>query len=1292
LRDRVLFEEKPKKFLTKFNIAVLIIFTALSISLITGYKIVKNKVISLLSNTTDLGAAIIIPQDFEVDFPFKFTWKSITIKFLQGTNLFFENPKITIDPKLTTRRELLNISIDSIYAKIISGDSSESSMDIQAINQPDLWLPFRVSVNLNKAAVDVKDVGTWKLDSLTVVKSGRQKRFFIRAKGIRGTHLTRNLFLNADYRWNASFADASISISDRISDSLTFMLNAPRQHLEDLSGEIKAEVASLPFWLKGKWPSEAPKIEKISLLSNTHINALTGKLDFDLQMKTKIGEVWQLPALDATITANGTNAGISQSEILLKGRGGESIKFKGNIDTNLDGSGELEAKGISITLGPETLPTDVKIHRITKKGNSVSANFTTEAGSNFTANLADIDNPVITFSANIAPKEPWAVQWCGDEMLRLASPTILTGSFAFKETILKANLKTKVPYAYYAAAEDFDVSFWLDSEGVRFSNGTIKRRGNESTFSGKVMWNEEYFTFKLNQSSGGEAEIYGTLDPKIELRLQNINTAELPFADTAMLKGYNGLVSGKLNHDFINEKGQASVSLSTVIKDFAVNANADVEMHRDSLTARKIEIEHNNKKIEGNLLALLPSQARKELEILRAKLRISDMDLTSIFAMFEDSTLLSGYANGSLELSEKKGLLGEIIFTKIALRGLDSNTARFPNLYLNAIGDSVTVANRVFLGHDGLWDGTLQTVMKNTKTKGDFPISVSYSTNNMGNKGNLKFNGSLSKDFKNISGNIQVLGDWFLPTGTDEIKNANINIAARTALGKNALDSLTATFSTGRNIYKMDMLSIPFSLSGRIRRGTVFADSIFAYGQNDEKITAKLQFDLNEANIKDLSFNTKQFTLSLDNGQLVRIKNGSGKTMLDSAGVTITADLPSILYRLESADYGNAEVILKGQAVYRLPFKIGRTQANSRIEGNFEISKASYNKILDLVPDPLHIDRTWKSLNKFLAPFLKEARGSATEKAALTSRPTDLRIRIQTGREEAVVNTNFAVFAFVVDMWVQGTTKNILLSGDINATGGGQVGYSDFAMYKLSTLRVYWQNTSVKQGMIDARLANNYQFCANKDEACDIYVDLRGPLSKPNVLPSTNCNVEASPALIYYSMLLGCISENYEDGTNIDRDKIVGKVFGKAMSSTINRIVGGKVIGDIDFKWKILNDTQQEEDTNYVRVPISLAKWVKNLDLIFGYTNTNENSTNPRYDQSYEVGLRYLLPVFDSTDVNRNLIDPSLEISTNLVARRYFPTETANDETRLEKNVGLTYRHRFWDACILGIGYCKLAE
>ena len=1270
---------------------LLILLAAFVVFLFFGYRIVKDKAIYYLSSPIDIGSAIIIPQGFETDFPFKFSWESVKVKFMQGSDLTFKNPKISFDPKLTTRRELLNISIDSVHAKIIPSAGTTGSTEIEHMSHPDLWLPFRVSINVNKAAVEVKDIGNWNLDSLVAAKSGRQKRVYIRAKNIKGTHLAKKLFLNAEYRWNESFVDAALSISDRANDSLAFILNAPRLHLEDLSADINANVANLPFWLKDKWPKDAPIIENIAIHSNASVNILTGKAYFDLSLKTKTGKIWQLPAFDVTITALGNNSGISQSEILLKGANGESVQFKGNIDKNLDGSGELEAKGINITLGPQTLPTDVKIHRITKKGNSASANFTTGAGSNFTARVADLNNPIIIFSADLAPKEPWAVQWCGD-MLKLANPTVLTGSFSFKEILLKANLKTKVPYAYHTTVDEFEVSLWLNKSGIHFPKGTIKRKGYKSEFTGEVIWDKEYFTFKLEQPSGGEAEVYGTFSPKIDLTLKNINTLELPFADTSMLRGYNGFVTGTWNHDFEEKNGKASVSLSTVIRDFAVNGKADIEMLGDSLIAKNIEIEHNKKRVEGYLFALLPSEARKEMEIKKANLNIADMNLVSLLAMFNDSTLSSGFANGNLEFNEKTGLRGEIIFTQIALTGLDPGIARFPNLYLEANGDSVKISNRVFLGYDGLWDGALKAVLSKPKEKSDLPFRVSYAASNIDNKGELVFDGFISKDFKSIFGNAQVQGDWFLPSGMGEIRKTDINITAKAALGKNILDSLTAVFNTGQNIYKAGIFEIPFALNGRVRRGTLFVDSAFVYGQNDEKITAALQFDLKKANIRDLSFNTKQFTLSFLNDHLIQIKNGTGRTALDSAGITVFADLPAIFYRMENTNYGKAGATLKGRAVYRLPFQTSQSQTNPSITGNFEISRATYQKDFELIPDPLQIDKTLKNINKFLVSLVREKRVSSNERNALTGRPTTLDIKIQTGSEAALVNTSVAEFAFVVDVAVTGTTRNILLAGDINAIGGGKIGHKDLTMFDLSSLRLYWRTSPVKQGEIDLSFSNDYPFCVD-DEKCKISVNVTGPLAKLNMEPTASCDIEASPALIYYSMLLGCISRDYESGVSIDRDRAFGKLVGKTMSSTINRVVGGNMVGDIDFKWKWLNEASQEEDTNYVRIPIDLSKWVENLEFVLGFTSTgdNNNNPNPSYDKSYEIGFRYKLPVFDSTDTNRNLIEPSLNIETNLVARQYILTDDATDETRLEKNVGLIYSHKFWDPCILGIGYCKMA-
>jgi hypothetical protein len=1274
-----------------FKLLFIVLIALLPVFLFFGYKNVKEKIIFFLSNPIDLGNVLIIPEGFQSDSLFKLEWKSIKVTF-DSTSLFFEKPKISLHLMFGNKRELLNVSIDSIHASINPQASNDSS-SWEHISHPDLWLPFRVSVSTNKLVVDVKDIGSWNLNSLIAVKSGRQKRFYIKTGSIKGTYLARSLFLDADYRWSEVFSDASISLTDKKNDSIAITVNAPREKLEDLSAEIKANVANLPFWLKDKWPEAAPAIGKIALYSNASINILHSKADFNLSLQTSVGEFWQLPAFNAAITASGNTSGISQSEISLKGKNGESIKIKGNINKNLDGSAELEIEGISLALGPEVLPAGAKFHKITKEGNSVSTNFTTKAGSNFVAKIADLNEPVVVFSADLAPEEPWAVQWTG-EMVKLENPTILTGSFSFKDVLLKANLKTKVPFAYYAAADELDVNLWLNSEGIHFPHGTIKRGGYKSDFTGEVMWFERHFTFKLNQSHGGSAEIHGTLDPKIKLSLQNLNSLELPYADPNMLKGYSGFVSGNWNQDFENRRGKASVSLSTEIKNYNVKAKSDIEMIGDSIVVKNFELEQDEKKIEGYLFGLLPAETRKNFEIQQASVNVPYMNMVSILAVFKDSTLLSGMTSGGLKYNKNTGLTGGFTFSKIAVRGLDPNNISFPNLKLEASGHSAKISAPIFLT-GGLWNGNLELNVNNIGNKNDLPISISYAANNIDNAGSLKFEGLISKDIHSISGDAQVLGDWFLPNGVGEIKNINISISAKSVLGKDILDSLTANFSSMRNFYEMGIFKIPFTFGGHIQKGIISVDSVFIYGEQNEKITAKLLFDINKANLKDLSFNTEQFTLFLLNEHWIKIRNGSGKTKWDSTGITIFAQLPSISYRMESTEYGTASATLKGNAAYHFPFQIGQSQTNSSITGNFEISKASYRNTIDLMPDPLHLDKTLKAINKFLESLVKEKRVNTTETLALTNRPTTLNIKVQTsGMEAATISSNLAAFAFVVNVSVLGTTRNILLSGDVNAVGNGKIGYNGLTMFDLSHLRLYWRDTPIKQGVIDLRASNNYPFCTpenSNEKDCTIFLNVTGPFAGLNMQPTANCDIEASPALIYYSMLLGCISEDYASGSIVDRNKVTGKILGKFMSSAINRSFGGNVVGNIDLKIQIFSEKlAQEQDTSYIRVPISLSRWVSNLEAVLGLTS--DESLDRHYDKSYEVGLRYSLPVFDSADVNRNFIDPSLDLNANLVARSYLSTtENTHDETRLEKNIGLLYSHKFWDPCILGIGRCKIA-
>ena len=71
--------------------------------------------------------------------------------------------------------------------------------------------------------------------------------------------------------------------------------------------------------------------------------------------------------------------------------------------------------------------------------------------------------------------------------------------------------------------------------------------------------------------------------------------------------------------------------------------------------------------------------------------------------------------------------------------------------------------------------------------------------------------------------------------------------------------------------------------------------------------------------------------------------------------------------------------------------------------------------------------------------------------------------------------------------------------------------------------------------------------------------------------------------------------------------------------------------------------------------------------------------------------MSYKLPVFkDSTYSHKNHIAPSLNLNGQLISKQYLTnTGTGGNENRLEKNIGLNYGYKFWNACLLGIGHCE---
>ena len=373
-----------------------------------------------------------------------------------------------------------------------------------------------------------------------------------------------------------------------------------------------------------------------------------------------------------------------------------------------------------------------------------------------------------------------------------------------------------------------------------------------------------------------------------------------------------------------------------------------------------------------------------------------------------------------------------------------------------------------------------------------------------------------------------------------------------------------------------------------------------------------------------------------------------------------------------------------------IPHSIDGFIRNKSIEGNITIDKAVYKKDLEIEVTPSSMDKILAMLNNAIARLRKTESKEAKISAAS---PINLSVHVMDTQKDSIeILSPFAAFPFTFDIWVLGNTNRPLLRGDVTNANAGFIGVKDVYNFDLNYFRISWSDVPWQKGVLDVSSSQELPYCTatddNQNETCPINLDMQGTLTNPQATPNSNCGRESSSAAIYYNIFLGCIADDTDENT--DWNKLAGKAIGKFLSSTANKTLGGEYIGDIDMKVMLFNsNTSNDRDSSYFKVPVSLDRWVKDLSLIFGYTQGQ--SEHPTYDQALQFGVNYTLPVFREKEYShKNHINPTLSLSGLLVSKQYLTnTGTEGNENRIEKNVGVNYPYRFWNPCLLGIGHCE---
>ncbi len=1246
----------------------------------------------ILSSPHSFGSLEISPHGHRQDGYLTHHWDSIAIK--KGENTFIlRNTDLDItlfqeNRNIQLQAGEVNVNISSAgppKEKNVETDSSPPSLP----EQVKFYVP--VSIGVGKLTVDVDSSKHWEAKDISLKSEGSTKARFS-ADSIKGDFVKHPAKVGV----SLDFQSDQIKMKGKVvagPDSIAVDATTSKKNLAAVSTTTSLDVKKVEDWLPVKIPKGAPTIGKLHVQTKASLHPKTGKPNYDVTIKTRIGEFWPLMPLNATIRVKGDQKRF-HSDVLLKNDEGGTIHLTADMDTKLNGTASGKVEKMSALFGPQMMPLDMTIHSAEKKGNKITAKVETRQGSVVEANI-DLDSDIpVTYTGDMSPLEPWALDWTKGEL-------VLKDRFKVYGTVFdgKTRIFVKIPnveYAYQMKADSLQTVLLIDKHGIDFSKGIIYTPKETFDFTGDVVWDEPapHTSWNVTQRHGGSARAYVTIMDSItiDVSADQVEISTIPFAKTKLNEKLNGKVTGRWTQNFDTNVGKADVSMDGYFDPYNLKGSISARQNGDTIFIDKAEAIQSQNKVQGEAIFILPNDSNPDfkptgvlpIQVIHAWAASEKFNIPLLLDPINDTTFTSGFINGDIAYEEKIGLQGNIEFTDIEFSKIPPYLFNIKKMNLFAEGSKVELNAYLGIGGGG-WTGTTQVTLDNVFNDKRH-LSLSHSTDN---GGNLWAEGFIDTALV-FTGNINMNGSWFIPGTVSEIKKTDLQIAL-TANIREGINGITADLQTDSTFYQPPKLNYMFPLRarGHLEKGILNITEASTQNDSAETISGTLQFDLNNMQLQGIDLQSEKYTIRTKHHTLL-LENISSHMEDNSDALILSTELASIQYLFNHESFGDAEVLGQGDIKFVIPHSIDGFIRNKSIEGNITIDKAVYKKDLEIEVTPSSMDKILAMLNNAIARLRKTESKEAKISAAS---PINLSVHVMDTQKDSIeILSPFAAFPFTFDIWVLGNTNRPLLRGDVTNANAGFIGVKDVYNFDLNYFRISWSDVPWQKGVLDVSSSQELPYCTetddNQNETCPINLDIQGTLTNPQATPNSNCGRESSSAAIYYNIFLGCIADDTDENT--DWNKLAGKAIGKFLSSTANKTLGGEYIGDIDMKVMLFNsNTSNDRDSSYFKVPVSLDRWVKDLSLIFGYTQ--DQSENPTYDQALQFGVNYTLPVFREKEYShKNHINPTLSLSGLLVSKQYLTnTGTEGNENRIEKNVGVNYTYRFWNPCLLGIGHCE---
>ena len=1162
----------------------------------------------------------------------------------------------------------------------------------EPIEFPDnIRIPFPVKCSLGRLNFNMGDMA-WDAQNINVQNTD-EKKVTLSADSIQGSFIKEP----ASLELNADFTDKNLGVNTKINtrgDYVILSATAPKNDLTQLKASTNINVKEPLKWVPMKLSKAIPAVNNLNINGNVSTSLTKKSLQYNFTIRTHIGEYWPFLPLDAVIKVNGSPKQ-TNIETAIKNNEGGTINLDGVINDKLDFDFSGEIANMSAMYGPQMMPMDMDIQSITKTGDDIDASIETREGSVIKAHVKTKDSLKVFFAANLSAMEPWALDWVKGNVEIGKNPKII-GSF--QNNKLRAYVKIdSITNAYHLKADSLRMQLVLDlGRGfIDFPKATIYTPNDVFSITGDVDYHEPtlHTNWRLTQKNGGYAETTVHVGDSLIIwaKADHAEISTIPFSDITISDKLKGSVTGSIAYNLDSRVGEANLDIDGNVEPFILHGHTKIRELGDTVIIDTAVFTQNSNKVAMTGSFVLPNDsnlnfkptAMLPIQILHASASAKDFDLPILLEPLGDTTLASGSFNGDISFEEETGLLGNIDFKNLKFSSIPPELLKIQQMNVSAKKNKIELLTD-FEILNGTWTGNTNIVVDDIfdTTR---QVHLTYISPN---SGYINSNGTLTNDM-DFLGTINIGGMWLIPETRAEIAKTDLKIDVQAKL-REGLNGIRAQIWSDSTILKYSTLpnDFPIRLRGELKDGTLEMNEISTQNEIGDLLIATMLYDLQKMQLEAIDISTEKYTLEMDN-HIVTLRNVTSHLEDSEDQMSIVTKIPLVQYKFNDETFGTANLIGKSDITFNIPHTQERQIKNKSVSGKFVIDKLVYRKDLDIEITPSSLDKLLSMLNNAIANLRNKEK---TEAKISVSSPIDLAFHISDSQKDSVeIISPFASFPLTLDIMVLGTTNRPLLRGDVTNADNGFIGVKDIYEFDLNSFNISWNDVPWQHGVIDVSSSQELPYCTETEEkekeTCPVNLDIQGTITNPQPIPSSNCGTESTAADTYRNIFLGCVAT--ESGVSADWNKLAGKAIGKFISSTANKTLGGDYIGDIDMKVMLFDNSGNDKDSSYVKIPISLERWVKNLSLIFGYTQ--DQSQSPTYDQALQFGASYTLPVFQAKEYShKNHFSPSLSLNGQIVRKQYqFSSGSESSESRIEKNIGVNYTYKFWNPCILGIGKCE---